>query len=84
MLLFYSPCTACILSVIFMKFAVRNLNSQLVYPPDFVKIIVPIEYDNKQLLNEVEHDIENYQRRGLRYPQTEALTILIICENRFQ
>ena len=24
--------------------------------------------DNRQLLNEVEHDIENYQARGLRYP----------------
>ena len=51
-----------------MTFAVRNLNSRLVYPPDFVEIIVPIEYDNKQLWNEVEHDIENYQGRGLRYP----------------
>ena len=25
-------------------------------------------FNNKQLLNEVEHDIENYQGRGLRYP----------------
>ena len=24
--------------------------------------------ENKQLLNEVEHDIDNYQGRGLRYP----------------
>ena len=27
-------------------FAVINLNSQLVYAPDFIEIIVPIEYDN--------------------------------------
>ena len=27
-----------------------------------------IVIDNKELLNEVEHDIENYQGRGLRYP----------------
>ena len=27
---------------------------------------------NKQLLNEVEHDIENYQGRGLRYHTTES------------
>ena len=30
--------------------------------------IVHIVNNNKQLLNEVEHDIENYQGRGLRYP----------------
>jgi len=35
--------------------------------------------DNKQLLDEVEHDIMNYQNRGLRYlpkPKAEA-------DNRF-
>ena len=28
---------------------------------------------NKQLLNEVEHDIENYQGRGLRYHTNQGL-----------
>ena len=27
-------------------FALINLNSQLVYAPDFIEIFVPIEYDN--------------------------------------
>ena len=28
--------------------------------------------DNKQLLDEVEHDIMNYQKRGLPKPKAEA------------
>ena len=31
--------------------------------------------DNKQLLNEVEHDIENYQGRGLRYPPKSKASV---------
>ena len=38
----------------------------------YIKIILSprfllIQYDNKQLLDEVEHDIMNYQNRGLCY-----------------
>ena len=42
------------------------------------KIFVSSSY-NKQLLEEVEHDILNYQNRGLCYLQTpKALKVLII------
>ena len=45
---------------------------------------------NKQLLDEVEHDIVNYQNQGLCYlpkpkPKAEAdNTDMISCENRIQ
>ena len=35
--------------------------------------------DNKQLLSEVEHDIENYQGRGLRYPPKAEKTEFNNC-----
>ena len=51
-------------------------------------------YDIKQLLDEVEHDIMNYQNRGLCYlpkPKAEAdntdtrfWLFMISCENRIQ
>ena len=45
----------------------------------FLNILCEVILNNKQLLNEVEHDIENYQGRGLWWiTQTEALIILDI------
>ena len=46
---------------------------QLTLPPLFFVYVIPT--DNKQLLDEVEHDIMNYQNRGLCYlskPKAEA------------
>ena len=47
-----------------------------------------IPTDNKQLLDEVEHDIVNYQNRGLCYlPKSKAEaddTDMISCENRIE
>ena len=61
-----------LLYVLFVSFQVINRIMQCF---QFIKLVTAPLMNNKQLLDEVEHDIVNYQNRGLCYlpkPKAEA------------